>query len=80
MGSPLSPVVANLFMEEFETSAPLKPSFYRRYVDDTLLVWPHGRAKLEEFLDFLKKQHPSIQFTVEIETGGHVSFLDILIY
>lgn len=50
MGSPLSPVVANLFMEAFEHStlerAPHKPSAFRRYVDDTFIVWPHGREKL----------------------------------
>ncbi len=41
MGSrPLSPVMANLFMEEFEknalATATLKPGFWFRYVDDTL--------------------------------------------
>jgi hypothetical protein len=36
MGSPLSPVMANLFMEEFEkkalAAATLKPGFWFRYV------------------------------------------------
>ena len=39
MGSPLSPVVANLYMEAFEKSAiesfPLKPKWWKRFVDDT---------------------------------------------
>lgn len=47
MGAPLSPVVANFYMETLkkraiEQAPPLKPSLYRRYVDDTLLVWQHG--------------------------------------
>lgn len=37
MGSPLSPIVANLFMEEFESkalsSAAFKPKLWKRFVD-----------------------------------------------
>ena len=51
MGSPLPPVIANFFMEDFEKraldQATLKPTCWYRYVDDTSLfghmrkqVWP----------------------------------------
>jgi hypothetical protein len=47
MGSPLSLVVANLYMENFEKttidSYPMKPKLWKRYVDDTHVIWPHGR-------------------------------------
>jgi len=47
MGSPLSPIVANLYMEWFETKAldsfPLKPEWWDRYVDDTNMNWPHEK-------------------------------------
>ena len=50
MGSPLSPVIANFFMEDFEekalNQATLKPTCWYRYVDDTFVIWPHGKENL----------------------------------
>ena len=81
MGSPLSPIVANIFLEDLETRAletsAWKPKMWRRYVDDVLVVWPHGDQLLEEFHQHLNKQNPSIQFTVERESGGKIAFLDV---
>jgi hypothetical protein len=57
MGSSLSPVVSNIFMEHFEElaldSAQHKPSLWLRYVDDTFVVWPHGPEQLQNFLNHL---------------------------
>ena len=64
MGSPLSPMVANFFMEHFETqaltSAIDKPTRWFRYVDDTLVIWPHGEEKLTSFLAHLNSIHENI--------------------
>ncbi|XP_011064502.1 PREDICTED: uncharacterized protein LOC105152108 [Acromyrmex echinatior] len=56
MGSPIS-VIANIFMEHFEKEA-LRKTFKKfevwfRYVDDTFVIWRHGRAELRKFLTFL---------------------------
>ena len=57
MGSPLSPVIANLYMETFEQEAihfaTDKPKFWVRYVDDTFVVWLHSLDKLETFRQHL---------------------------
>ncbi|XP_071803690.1 uncharacterized protein [Asterias amurensis] len=83
MGSPISPVLADIFMEEFESSslltADLRPSLWLRYVDDTFVVWPHGQDSLHEFLQYLNQQHSSIKFTMEQEHSGKLPFLDVLI-
>ena len=81
MGSPLSPVLVELFMEEFELdtieNADLRPNLWLRYVDDTFVVWPHGKTALQEFLLHLNSQHPLIKFTMEQEKNNTISFLDV---
>ena len=83
MGSPLSSVIANLFMEQFEEqalgSATLKPSLWLRHVDDTFVIWPHGEDALNTFFNHLNMLHPTIKFTMEIEENSSISFLDVLI-
>ncbi len=83
MGSPLSPVMANLFMEEFEknalATATLKPGFWFRYVDDTLSSWCHGLDNLQRFLDHINSLHPSIKFTYKVQKDDKtIPFLDVL--
>ena len=83
MGSPLSPVVANIFMEDFEstaiTTADRQPKVWYHYVDNTFVVWQHGRRHLEEFLTHINGLHGRIQFTMEVEDNNRISFLDVLV-
>ena len=83
MGSSLSPMVANFFMERFENdalrSATYKPFVWLRYIDITFVIWSHGREKLERFLNHINSIHPYIQFTMETENNRKLSFLDVLI-
>ena len=66
MGSPISPIVANIFMEAFEnkaieTATPTR--IWKRYVDDTFVL--QDQAHNEEFLQHINTVDPSIKFTVE---------------
>ena len=84
MVSPLSPIVANMFMEHFEQTALqtaiFKPKIWLRYVDDTFVVWPHGVDKVNDFLQHLNNQHPNIKFTMEVENEHQaIPFPDTLI-
>ena len=83
MGSPLSSIVANLFMESLEEkaleSSPQKPRIWLRYVDDTFVVWSHGNETLQKFQQHLNKQHPNIVFTMEEELDAQIPFLDVMV-
>lgn len=79
MGSPVSVVVANLFMESLEQSAlqsfPHPIKYWRRYVDDTFVV---VKSELvSELLNHLNSQHDRIRFTYEVEKEGSLPFLDV---
>ena len=66
MGSPLGSLIANVFMcsvEEKLKSENKLPSFYRRYVDDTLALVP-DIPSAEAFLTTLNESHSSISFTM----------------
>ena len=79
MGSPLGPVLANVFMVELEKSLvpQLESSveLWYRYVDDTFTFIKKG--KVEEVLERLNSFHESINFTYERERDGVISFLDV---
>ena len=79
MGSSISPLIANLFMEEFEVKAlstvPHPPHLCLRSVDDTLVIQKAEHSK--HLLQHINTQDPIIQFTVE-QPGidGSIPFLD----
>ena len=82
MGSPVSPIVANLYMEHFERevlrSASHLPRFWYRFVDDTWVI--QQQAHKEHFLDHMNSVDPAIKFTVKgNQKDGAIPFLDTLV-
>ena len=69
MGSPLAPVVANIFMGFYESKwlneyNLNKPKFYLRYVDDIPAAFGNEQDSLN-FQNFLNKKDPNIKFTIK---------------
>ncbi|XP_076055334.1 uncharacterized protein LOC143033735 [Oratosquilla oratoria] len=83
MGSPLSAVLANLFMQFLETGpfANIVPEHvtWLRYVDDILLVTPR-RFNLQRLQTALNEVEPTIQFSLEEEIHDSLPFLDTHIF
>ena len=85
MVSPLGPALANIFMCRFENKwlkdypHSQKSVFYRQYVDDIFVLFsPLNQA--EKFKKYLSSKHPNINFSLEKESYGRLSFSDINIF
>ena len=83
MGSPLAPILANLFMgyrdkDWIETAQVAKCTFYKRYVDDIFAVFEFELDE-ETFYTYFNIKGKNIKFTYEKQIENKLSFLDILI-
>ena len=83
MGSPISPVIANLYMELFEQHAlstfpGLKPRLWLRYVDDTFVIL--NADQQDSFFNFINSLDTNIKFTQENPKDNTLSFLDTAIH
>ena len=80
MGSPLAPVLANIFMGFYKSKWLSeynlnKPKFYLRYVDDLLAAFDNKQDSLS-FWSFLNNRHP---ITIEKQIKHSIAFLDTFI-
>ena len=83
MGSPLSAVMACLFMETVEADSYSRiigrGSTWLRYVDDVIVIIPNN-TNIDNKLRMLNKVNKDIQFTVEEENNGKLPFLDTVVW
>ena len=89
MGSPVSPIVCNLYMENFEqralTQAEHPPRLWKRYVDDTFTILKINNAT--QFSNYLNTIDEDIKWTSEEQATGEstngkerqLAFLDTLV-
>ena len=82
MGSPLGPVLANIFLCSLEKKYFEKhedfPMYYRRYVDDTFCVF-NDRDSAVRFFEYINTVHPNMHFTMEEENCEKIQFLDTVV-
>ena len=71
--------IYGVFEECALDSADMKPSLWLTYVDNTFVMWPHGEGSLDTLLGHLNNIHPSIELTMDKESGGCLPFLDVLV-
>ena len=80
MGSPCSPVAANIYMEYFKDLAlgpelPVPVKDWKRYVDDAFSLIPKGNRN--KMLQYLNSINPHIKCTIEQPNKeGGIPFLD----
>ena len=82
MGSSISPIVANLFMEEFEIKiiniAINTPRIWLTHVNDTSVIQKAEYSN--QFPQQINSTDPHIQFTAKTpKTDGSILFLDTLV-
>ena len=84
MGSPLGPILANIFLSHHEENwlnkclVKFQPSFYRRYFDNIFVVFESSKSA-DSFREYVPSKHQNINFTIEKENIGSLSFLDVKI-
>ena len=81
MGSPLDPILANIFVgfqERHLFEKFPKHFIYLRYVDDTFVSF-RSRNDALLFFDVLNELHSSLTFTMEEENNNKRPFLDVLV-
>lgn len=79
MGSPLSPVIAEIVLRDLEDYCLKKLNskvyFYTRYVDDILVFLPPD--KIADILFLFNNYHDRLKFTLEREENFKINFLEI---
>ncbi|CAM9812826.1 unnamed protein product, partial [Heterosigma akashiwo] len=86
MGGPLSCLISDIFMEDYEEKVVIKLSDgtviradWLRFRDDTWMIWQHSQELFDEFLKKLNDIHPKIKWEAVFEENGQLPFLDVLV-
>ena len=87
MGTPLAPVLANLYLAFLERTLQAKavesnimwPILYKRFIDDCFIIYQGNKTNLLKFVDLFNSLVGSITLSLQ-SFGSSVDFLDLTIY
>ncbi|XP_067139207.1 uncharacterized protein [Centruroides vittatus] len=83
MGSVIEPKLAELIMIDIDNriSSIRGVKFYKRYVDDILLIYNEAEMAIEKIKKLINNIHEAIKFKIEVEdkTSQEINYLDITI-
>ncbi|XP_058983463.1 uncharacterized protein LOC131804504 [Musca domestica] len=81
MGSPISPIIADIIMEklldETMNKLTIKPRFLTKYVDDIFCIVK--KEEVENTLKTLNMYNKQLRFTMESELNNQLPYLDSLV-
>ena len=84
MGSPLSPILAEIFMDDFESKISQHSlfknfNFWFRYVDDIFTCFNGTSRQLDTFFNYINQINENIEYTMVKEVDNSLNFLDLTI-
>ena len=84
MGTKMAVTFANIFWPTLKhnlivSQSIVKPSVWKRYMDDIFSLWDTCKHDIERFIWQATSYHPTIKFTAEI-SNAEASFLDTVVY
>jgi hypothetical protein len=85
MGSPLSNVIAEIFLQHYE-GLFIKHwidnniiIYYTRYVDDILVVFDTRRTTENIILEYMNSINKHLEFKMTVEDNNRIDYLDLTI-
>src|SRR5277367_5212859 len=80
---PISCILANVYIHQTIEKHPHFDNenliFYKRYVDDTFILWKSDKTSFENYVNQLNQISENIKFTQEFESNHSLNFLDLTI-
>jgi hypothetical protein len=82
MGSPLVPILPDIFMTHIEQQLEQYDQYHRikiylRYVYHTFIIFNGKESDADELVKFINTLHPRLKFTCEHEKNYELTFLDV---
>ena len=85
MGSPISGIVAEIFLQHFENLLSKHHLenrsliYYTRYVDDILIIYDTTKIQYHQTIQQANMLHKNLTFNYTLETNNIINFLDLSI-